>query len=910
MVQAADPLEILLPGSDERALSRARGVVQFLRLLSDDACSTRASAVGVGLEQARSELDRQDRCRVESALCDLLRHHLSALSTPDTFLWWGEPALDHHAAWRTLGEFSDDLPWLARVPEPGEPAHEVAARLLDSLERSGSGAAEACLWRARIARFAEGPRPAEKLLRAEIARLSGPDPASGPDRRARRALAACLTECLLDRGAVREARAWLAEHGVLVQGDARLRQLLSWSLVCLGDYAGAKTALVGLPPWSGVIPAGLVDLRAHRPEWLPCMSGKAPPERPRQAACFRAPSPIRERIEVGAAALGVFAFRPGGEVHPLVLDAAPALRQGIDTWLRERDGACAVAGERENELVVGARTVVVHRDGDRAIDGALGRDGTMALALAPVLDDEGEVAGWLHVECEHHLLPGSARLAWMAQDWRREVLARRSGGGDARTEMPADSAFRAASIGAVRARGSVCAEVFDGLVTDLGIKTAQRRWCAFGIEAGEPRLIATGGEAAGLSEVPSGRGRALTRALATCGRVSFDEPDARLSLDERAGSGVVLALSAGGTLCGLLAIESSRRHDFREPDLVRYAEVVERTGLALRLSQFSVWHRERFGFEVWFDALRADFRAFALHLLAAARSRSPVVLFGPAGSGKMVLARWMHFESRSRDGSIRVVGCGSQAVRGGIAEWLASARGGSLVLEEVERLAPDRQEELLRLLEDENSGADREDPPARILATTRLGLRQAVEEGRLRNDLAHRLDRLQFCVPALRERREDILPLVACISRRFAEEEGLRAPVFNDEALALLWRQRWDGNVRELESFLYKLVLLARGERGRAVEIVEPAQVRDIAGRFSLQLVRRLPSRHPLRSDLLAALRVTRKPGGRLNKTRAALYLGWDPDTLVARMQDAGIGEEVRDEDVWTIAPAEPADEE
>jgi hypothetical protein len=52
-----------------------------------------------------------------------------------------------------------------------------------------------------------------------------------------------------------------------------------------------------------------------------------------------------------------------------------------------------------------------------------------------------------------------------------------------------------------------------------------------------------------------------------------------------------------------------------------------------------------------------------------------------------------------------------------------------------------------------------------------------------------------------------------------------------------------------------------------------------------------------LRGDLLAALRVTRKPGGRLNKTRAALYLGWDPDTLVARMQDAGIGEDIAEHD-------------
>jgi DNA-binding NtrC family response regulator len=165
----------------------------------------------------------------------------------------------------------------------------------------------------------------------------------------------------------------------------------------------------------------------------------------------------------------------------------------------------------------------------------------------------------------------------------------------------------------------------------------------------------------------------------------------------------------------------------------------------------------------------------------------------------------------------------------------------------------------------------------------------------MRDDLSHRLDRLQFRLPALRDRREDIPPLVACLARRFARQESLPVPAFEDDALALLWRQPWDGNVRELESFVYKLVLFGRRGPVRTPQVVGPTQILEIAHRFSLSVVPRLPSRHPSRGDLLAALRVTRKPGGRLNKTRAALYLGWDPDTLVARMQDAGIGEDLEE---------------
>ena len=91
-------------------------------------------------------------------------------------------------------------------------------------------------------------------------------------------------------------------------------------------------------------------------------------------------------------------------------------------------------------------------------------------------------------------------------------------------------------------------------------------------------------------------------------------------------------------------------------------------------------------------------------------------------------------------------------------------------------------------------------------------------------------------------------------------------------------------------------------------EIIEPEHVHEIAAQFSLRLASRLPSRHPSRSDLLAALRFTRKPSGRLNKTRAALYLGWDPDTLVARMHDAGIGEDLTgasDDGGWKVDSAD-----
>src|SRR5262249_13153074 len=151
-------------------------------------------------------------------------------------------------------------------------------------------------------------------------------------------------------------------------------------------------------------------------------------------------------------------------------------KSGVEAWLAEREDACSTIDEREHRLVVGARAIVEHAETGSALRGALGREATRALALAPVLDDEGEVAGWLHVECEHHLLPSSARLAALGRAWRSEVLACRD-----RTEC---RAARAWSFGeSAKASSSPSAEVFRELVAALGIKTHQRSWFGFQVDA-------------------------------------------------------------------------------------------------------------------------------------------------------------------------------------------------------------------------------------------------------------------------------------------------------------------------------------------------------------------------------------------------------------------------------------------
>ncbi len=885
MSRHEDALEILLPDADAAAVRRARDVTHFLRLLSDDARPAQAGTVGVDLDRARSELERADRADLECALTDLLRHYLTAACDPDSFAWFGEPSMDVRAAWRVLGEFELEHDWLASVPQPGEGPAALAQRLMTSLERLVVAPALLALWRARIAHALEGPRAGERAYR-EI--LRGSD-AHGRARR--RACVVGWCECLLERGAVREARAALIEHLSEEPGDLRARHLLAWTRLVLADAAGARALLVGLRPWLGPLPESLLELRVARPEWLPCLAGRGVDRAPARHGT------LRERAEVGAAVLAVFAFDPGRGAHVLHGDVAPGLRSAYGAWLASRTDARELSGTPERRVVAEAHVVIDHAGGEGTLRQAVGGVGSRARALAPILDDEREVAGWVYLEFEHHLVPGATRLRGIADGWRTVVLLARERGPDAPAPPVSPDPTLVVEDGP-------CAGVFHELVAKLGMKLYQRRWSGYVLEEDGPRLVAHGGEGVGFEGERPGRARALARSHATGSVIAFDEPDERLSLSDRAASGCVVPLVLVGRPVGFLALESSRRRDFKPKDVQACALEAARTGLALRLARFGAWHRERFHFQPWFDAARADFRAFAAHAVAAARSRSAVVLAGPPGVGKLVLARWLHFESDRREKPFKVHGAGLDGdARAGLQEILASAHGGTLVIDDVEDLAPARQEELLRHLERIERALDRErdaslDP--RVVATTRTGLRAARDAGRLRADLAARLDRLTLLIPPLCERREEIPALFEAMARRFADEEGC-APVHpTDETLALLWRQPWSDNLRGLENLVYKLVLLFGGEE------IRPEHVTELARRFGLDLLRKLPSRHPHPRDLIAALRTTRTSGGRANKTRAALYLGWDPDTLVARMQSEKIQEDLVDEEVaWRARDAD-----
>ena len=216
-----------------------------------------------------------------------------------------------------------------------------------------------------------------------------------------------------------------------------------------------------------------------------------------------------------------------------------------------------------------------------------------------------------------------------------------------------------------------------------------------------------------------------------------------------------------------------------------------------------------------------------------ARAEASVLITGESGTGKEVLARHMHAASRRARGPFVALNCaalpealleselfghekgaftGAVAARKGKFE---QAEGGTLLLDEIGEMDPRLQAKILRAIQereiDRLGGAAPVKVDVRILAATHRDLAAEVAKGRFREDLYFRLAVVRLRIPALRERREDILPLARHFAERYARANGLPGRGLTPAAEAALLRHAWPGNVRELENTLHRAVLLAEG---------------------------------------------------------------------------------------------------
>jgi two-component system response regulator HydG len=216
-----------------------------------------------------------------------------------------------------------------------------------------------------------------------------------------------------------------------------------------------------------------------------------------------------------------------------------------------------------------------------------------------------------------------------------------------------------------------------------------------------------------------------------------------------------------------------------------------------------------------------------------ARSNTPVLILGESGTGKERVARAIHAGgSRANQpfvavnasaipeqllesevfGHVRGAFTGATLARRGL---LMEAHGGTLLLDEIGDLPLMLQPKLLRLLqfgETRPVGGDRTGQvDVRVIAATHRNLRVLVRDGLFREDLLYRLNVIPILVPPLRDRREDILPLVTRFLQE-AQDRNVGSPVtsISDEAMNVLNQAPWPGNIRELENTIERLVVLGR----------------------------------------------------------------------------------------------------
>ena len=304
--------------------------------------------------------------------------------------------------------------------------------------------------------------------------------------------------------------------------------------------------------------------------------------------------------------------------------------------------------------------------------------------------------------------------------------------------------------------------------------------------------------------------------------------------------------------------------------------------------------------------MRAVFDA----LERVARVDAPVLITGESGTGKELVARAIHESSSRAGGPFLTVNCGAVPAALFESEFFGFERGaftdarqshpgkfeqastGVLFLDEVSELPVETQVKLLRVLEDHAvtrlGGEAAIHVDVRVIAATNRRLEQAVRTGAFREDLFYRLNVLQIDLPPLRERREDIPPLVRHLIGKLNARLKLQVETVSPEALPALQDYAWPGNIRELENSLCQAMIFCDG---RCIELADlPARLRP-AGLLPE------PPRAGTLADALDSvvaqvereMIIKRLAQFKGNRTAAADSLGISRKTLFNKMRQHGI---------------------
>jgi two-component system nitrogen regulation response regulator GlnG len=327
-------------------------------------------------------------------------------------------------------------------------------------------------------------------------------------------------------------------------------------------------------------------------------------------------------------------------------------------------------------------------------------------------------------------------------------------------------------------------------------------------------------------------------------------------------------------------------------------------------------------------AMQEVFRAIG----RLSQSNVTVLITGESGTGKELVARALHRHSPRAAGPFVAINTaaipkdlleselfghergaftGAQAARRGRFE---QAEGGTLFLDEIGDMPADLQVRLLRVLADGEyyrvGGHAPMKANVRVIAATHQNLEERVRQGLFREDLMHRLNVVRLRLPPLRERQDDIAPLIRHFLQKSARELAVEPKILSDEALKVIAAFPFPGNVRQLENMCHWLTVMAPGQRIEVPDL--PPEIREAPGgddagggdggwqrALDRELAAALARGERAVGDRLEKefertliLRALQHTGG--HRMEAAQWLGWGRNTLTRKIQELGLEDELK----------------
>ena len=281
-----------------------------------------------------------------------------------------------------------------------------------------------------------------------------------------------------------------------------------------------------------------------------------------------------------------------------------------------------------------------------------------------------------------------------------------------------------------------------------------------------------------------------------------------------------------------------------------------------------------------------------------------VLITGESGTGKEMVARALHTSGARSKKPFIAINCSAipenlleselfghakgsftgaiQAKRGLFEE----ANGGTLFLDEIGDMNVLLQAKLLRVIQEKKvrpvGSNESKDIDVRVIAATHKNLRQAIQQGQFREDLYYRLAVIPVVIPPLRERPEDIPLLANYFMKKYCAANGIQLKKITPEAMHKLSHMRWEGNVRELENLIERIVILTQTDliKGHDIPTTDPGDVDS----FFNQAIRDLPTIEKLEKKYIAY--VLEKTNGK--KERASQILGINRRTLYRKEREYG----------------------